>query len=361
VGLYDLVDGHLVRRSSSEFDVDGERTEVPQLVGERQPDLVLLNDGDLSYTKIRLDERSQQTVVHHIADFEDPLAAAISFGAAWDMTRDAEMAASDWVTLVLNGLGPNTGATAARTLTLQTRRVVATYTDPEHRSTEAARWESGLHRLVLAADPGSDQQLTYLQALADVAHSDDTLGLIHGLLDGSQPVTGLVVDADLRWTLLSGLARAGRVSVDTVAAELARDNTINGRQRAAAARAAMPTAEAKANAWRDMVERDELPNETVRSIAMAFNQPNQADVLTPYVAKYLTAADTLWEDKGAHEGQLLLRMLFPWAEASARTRAAVQQWLDHTTAEPAPRRFMREGLANLDRALRAQATDAQAH
>ncbi len=40
----------------------GERTEVPELVGRAQPDLLLVNDDDLAYAKIRLDERSLATV-----------------------------------------------------------------------------------------------------------------------------------------------------------------------------------------------------------------------------------------------------------------------------------------------------------
>ena len=110
IGLYDDVDGALVRREYLEVDVEGERTDVAALVGTAQPALLLLNDEDHAYAKIRLDERSLATVIDGLSRVEDSLARALVWGAAWDMTRDAEMATSDWVRLVLANIGSETDA-----------------------------------------------------------------------------------------------------------------------------------------------------------------------------------------------------------------------------------------------------------
>ncbi len=360
VGLYDLVDSRLVRRSSTEIDVAGNETEVPELVGQKQPDLVLLNDGDLTYAKVRLDDRSLATIVGHIDTFDDSLPRALSWGAAWDMTRDAEMRATDWVELVLRGIGVESDLFAVRSLVARTGQAVSQFTAPENRAAVADRWEAGLLELVKAAEDGSDQQLAFVRGLALAAHSDEAIGLLSGLLDGTKTLEGLTVDTDLRWQLLNGLAREGRVDDEAVDAELDRDMTISGQERAAATRAAMPTPEAKAHAWREAVERDDIANETMRSIALSFNQPGQDDVLRDYLPKYLKAAETIWEERGVHHASTVLGAMFPITLTTQETLDTTDAWLSSSKANPAARRLVSEGRDDIARALSAQARDAQA-
>ena len=145
IGLYDAHDGHLVRRTSFEIDVEHERTEVPELVGVKQPDLLLLNEGDLAYAKIRLDERSLATVVNGLGTLDDSLARALCWGAAWDMTRDAEMRATDYVALVLSAIGRETDAFGmSRIPGLRARRPSTPSPPPANRDALRATWEQGL-------------------------------------------------------------------------------------------------------------------------------------------------------------------------------------------------------------------------
>src|SRR5690606_2760138 len=292
IGLYDREGDRLVRRTAVEVDVRGERTAIPELEGQRQPDLLLLNAGDLTYAKIRLDERSLATVVAGIDTVDDSLARALCWGAAWDMTRDAEMSATDFVTLVLRGIGSETDVMAVTRLPLYAREAVESFSHPGTRDRLRATWETGLRELLQAAEPGSDHQLAFARAFASAARSDDALDLVSGLLDGTASVDGLTVDADLRWTLLGALAAAGRADEDAIAAELARDNTISGQERAAAARTLRPTAQAKEEAWELAIVRDDVPNETQRSVATAFMAHGQEEVLAPYLERYLAAAET---------------------------------------------------------------------
>jgi aminopeptidase N len=357
IGLYDDREGRLVRRTVVETDVRGELTPVDALVGQPRPDLVLLNDGDLTYAKIRLDERSLATLVSSIDRLDDSLARALCWGAAWDMTRDAEMSPSDFVRLVLRGVGAETDLTAVGTLLRYARTAVETYSAPGHRAELAATWEQGLRRLLEEAEPGTDHQLAFLRAYAASAHSEEALSLVRAVYDGSHPMPGLDVDPDLRWTLLSALTREARAGEEEIDAELERDRTISGRERAAGARATVPTAEAKHRAWQEAVERDDVPNETQRHVALGFQAFGQDELLDPYVDRYLDAAETIWEDKGTQRATVVLQNLFPRQLATPRTLERVTRWLASTQANPAAQRYVREGVADLERALAAQARD----
>jgi aminopeptidase N len=358
VGLYDRTEEGLVRRERFETDVSGAETELADAVGHRQPDLILLNDDDLSYTKIRMDPRSLQTLVDHIDEIDSSLARALCWGAAWDMTRDAEMRARDFVTLVLRGVGHETDLTAVRSLLAQGQVAVDNFSDPTHRTELAGRWESGLRTLVEAAEPGSDHQLALVRGYAAAARSDTALAWIAGLLGGDVDLDGLALDPDLRWALVGSLARAGRMDDADIDAELARDNTISGRELAAAARAGQPSLDAKERAWAAAVTRDDVPNETQRSIALAFQVPGQAAVLEPFVDRYLSEAATLWETKGVQRASVALVCLFPRALPRQDVLDRVDAWMSSTQANPAARRLVGEGRADLERALRAQARDA---
>jgi len=341
-----------------EIDVVGERTEVPALVGQKQPDLLLLNDGDLTYAKIRLDERSLATVVGGIDTFHDSLPRALCWGAAWDMTRDAEMATSDFLALVLRGIATETDMTAVSVVLRQANTAVELYSAPANRSALQDELERGLRLLLEQAEPGSDHQVAFARAYATAVRSEDGADHLVSLLDDSARLEGLEVDTDLRWQAVVSLASLGRYGAAEIDAELARDNTIAGRQNAAGARAAMPSAQAKESAWHDCVVRDDVPNETQRSIAMSFQRPGQEAVLAPYVDRYLEAARTVWDDKGVQRASAVLQGLFPRWQASADVVARVDTWLSETDVNPAARRLVTEGRDDMVRALRAQQRDA---
>jgi aminopeptidase N len=359
IGLYDEQDGHLVRRHNLEIDVDGELTSVDELVGERQPDLLLLNDGDLTYAKIRLDERSLSTVVHGLRKLDDSLARALCWGAAWDMTRDAEMAATDYVTLVLQNIGSETDAFGIRAIPGYAGLAVNLYSDPAKRTELRTVWESGLRDLLHAAEPGSNAQLIFTRLYSGSLVSDEGKAEVAGLLDGTVTVEGLEIDTDLRWVLLVGLAKCGAVGDAEIDAELERDPTISGQENAAAARASRPDAAAKAAAWTELVANPDVPNETHRSIAETFMRYGQEELLAPYVEKYLEAADTAWEEMGTHMASNLLEDAFPLPLGSPELVERIERWLDESPATPAAKRYVREGRADVVRALAAQVRDAQ--
>ncbi len=360
IGFYNTVDGRLVRTDYVEVDVEGERTELPALVGKAQPELLLLNDQDLAFAKIRLDERSQATAIARLSDLDDSLARALVWSAAWDMTRDAELPARTFVDLVLGNLGSETDAWGVSRIPAFAAQAVAVYSDPSTRPELAARWERGLRALLEAAAPGTDHQLTFARAYAAAARSDEAVAELEALLDGSLVLEGLVVDQDLRWALLTALARTGRADDARIDAELADDNTISGQEKSAAARAAMGTPAAKERAWTQALRDPAVPNETQRSIVYAFWQSGQDDVLAPYVARYLDDVAGAWERLGAHKASVALEHIFPRLLATPATLEAVDTWLatEADGVNPGALRYVREGRADVARALAAQAADA---
>jgi aminopeptidase N len=361
VGLYDVVDDALVRTDRLELDVDGDSTDVPQLIGRPAPDLVLVNDDDLAYAKIRLDERSLATAIARPRGFQDSLPRALVLGAAWDMTRDAEMGARDFVKLVLASLPGETDSTLLRTLLGQLSTTLHLYVAPEHREQTAAEAVAALRELALAAAPGSDAQLQLVGAFAAQQRGGDDAAYVRALLDGTQVLDGLAVDTDMRWRLLTSLAACGAATTEDIDAEQQRDNTATGHERAEQARASFPTAVAKATAWRRGVEEDGLTNSVLEAVAAGFGTVHDTSLLEPYVEKYHTMLDTV-ETKTSHAIiEILVRGFYPTALADDRLHDSTQSWLTaHPEAHAALRRMVAENRDPIARALRAQRRDADA-
>ncbi len=361
VGLYDLVDGALVRTGREELDVVGAKTEVPGLVGRAQPDLVLVNDDDLTFAKIRLDERSLATVTEHLGAFADSLPRALAWAAAWDMTRDAEMAARDYLSLVLGGIGRETDIGVVQSLIRQASSAVTLFSDPAWAPTGRTRLAAFAADELARAEGGGDVQLAWSRALGSLASSDEQLDLLAGLLDGSQTLPGLAVDAELRWHLLRRLVSVGRADEDEVVAELARDATAAGERHAAAARASVPTAEAKEAAWRLAVDDETLPNAVQAAVIGAFWQSEQLGLLEGYVDRYFACVQDVWRDRTAEMAQNVVVGLYPTLVVD---RSVVEKTDAHLAAHPdtpaALSRLLLEGRDSVVRALRARERDAAA-
>ncbi|MBM3717046.1 MAG: aminopeptidase N, partial [Actinobacteria bacterium] len=361
VGFYTLTEsGALERVHQVELDVDGDRTEVAELRGIRRPDLVLLNDDDLAYAKIRLDERSLATAIAHLKDISDPLARSLVWGAAWDQTRDAEASATDYIDLVLRNIGSETESTTVRTTLAQLQLAANAYVAPETRDAARSRVADGLWELARNAEAGSDSQLQFVTAFASAASTPAHAETVRALRDGDTTLDGLQIDTDLSWQLLVSLAAAGAVTAADIDAARAADNTAKGGEFAAQAKAALPSREAKQESWDALVERADAPNTIVRSAALGFTHPATVDVLAEFVEPYFAMLLPVWESRSYQIAQYLIVGLYPAALANTALRDATRAWLAaHTDAAPALRRLVGENLAGVERALAVQERDAQ--
>ncbi|MGI8691749.1 MAG: aminopeptidase N [Geodermatophilaceae bacterium] len=357
VGLYTATDEGLVRTSRVELDVDGERTPVPELVGVAAADLVLVNDDDLTYCKLRLDERSLATLTDRIGEFTESLPRALCWTAAWDMTRDAELPARDYLRLVLSGTGVESDIGVVQALLRQAQSALSSFADP---SWSASGWSTLADQAwesMNAADPGGDHQLAWSRTFAASARSDKHAEMLHGLLDGSVLVEGLAVDTDTRWALVQSLVAIGGAGEAEIDAELTRDTTATGQRHAATARALRPDPAAKAEAWRQATEDDELPNAINRAIVVGFSHPAQTELMRPFVAPYFEIIGDVWERRSSEIAQQVVVGLFPNVIEQSTVDAA-DTWLADDSHPPALRRLVSEGRDGVQRALRCRAKDA---
>jgi aminopeptidase N len=359
IGLYDRTGEGIARRRRLELDVVGARTDVPELTGERRPDLVLVNDDDLTYAKIRLDDHSMATLIDGIGDMTEGVSRALCWSAAWDMCRDAELAARDYVRLVLSGIRGVSDVSVAQTLLRQARLATRQYADPAWRDTGYRLLADELHELATGAEPGSDWQLTYTQALVSVATSDEHLALIRGLLDGSASMEGLTVDTDLRWSLLRRLVVNGVAGEDEIAAELRRDPTAAGERNAAGDRAAVPTPEAKDAAWERIIGGD-LPNAVFRATLGGLVDTDDTRLLEPFVERYFAEVGRVWEAWSSDMSSTFAEVGYPFQVISPATVDRTTAYLDTQNPPPGLARLLGEGRDGVSRALRAQAKDRSA-
>ncbi len=360
VGLYREQQGQLVRDRLIEVDVTGALTPVPEVVGEPVPDLLLLNDGDLTFAKIRLDEHSARTAVAEIGRVEDSLARTLIWGAAWDMTRDAEMACGDYVELVCSGIVVESDISVVQTTLRQTKAAVDQYAAAANRDAYNEKMAGMLWDAASAADPGSDHQLAFVRSFAGFAESEQDLDRVAGLVDGTLVLDGLTVDTDLRWGLLQALAAAGRVGETELAAELQRDNTATGKRQQALALAARPTAEAKEAAWTAVVTDGSLPNALMDATLGGFAQPGQRELLTPYRDRYFEALDGIWASRTPEMAQTMTMLLYPFLLIDDDTVAAADAYLARPDINNSARRLVSEGRDATLRALRARLKDDEA-
>ena len=358
IGLYDAGPHGLTRRDSIELDVVGERTEVPDLVGQRVADLLLVNDEDLTFAKIRFDAASLATLEKHIADLPASLPRSLAWTGLTDMLRDGELPASRYAMLVLNGVAHESDLAVVQTLLAQARAAVELYSDPAGRTDLRERWAAGLGRRVRQAEPGSDHQLALVRAWSAAATSPNDIAEMQALLDGSYEMPGLVVDRDLRWHLLQRLVTKGKADADAIAAEADIDRTAAGERQAALSRAAIPDRDAKQSIWDAIMTPSELSNLQMESALAGFMPPEQADLLAEFVDPFFDSVLAVHEERTFHTAERIITGLFPRVQVSQSTIDRARDLADAAGTPKAVQRMLREGAADVARALRAQQRDA---
>jgi aminopeptidase N len=359
VGVYDdSPDGRLVRTHRVEVDVSGERTAVPELIGVPRGQLVLVNDDDLTYCALRLDPGSLTTLVDRIGDIAEPLPRTLCWSAAWEMTREAELKARDFTTLVAGGFGAESEIGVVQRLLLQAQTAVSSYAE-EQWATERG-WPllvDALRFRLDTAPAGSDAQLACVNSLASSVLPAEVLDRMRGwLLDVDVP-EGLTVDTDLRWRLLHALVAHGTAAEAEIEEELRRDPTSTGQRQAERARALVPAAEAKERAWVRAVHDDDIPNAVQEAIISGFSHPAQRGLLGGYVERYFAEVAEVWSRRTSERAQSVVIGLFPsWAVDKATVDAA-DNWLADESHPPALRRLVSEGRAGIVRAMAAREFD----
>jgi aminopeptidase N len=369
IGFYSTQDGvantgvagdlspKVVRTHRVELDLDAVASQsIPELVGLQRPDLILLNDDDLAYAKIRMDDASWQFAIDKLADIEDPLARALVWSSAWDATRDAEVPATDYVDLVLSNIASETESWTLRNTLTQLTQVARQYVAPETRDAVITRVGDALWSLAQTAAPGSDAQFQFVKFFANIPSTAAHADTLRALLDGSVKLDGLEIDADLTWELLEGLVLLGEAGEAEIAAQFEKDNTANGQQAAARARATGDKAAALEQALTDA----SLSNVVLRASGMGFQHVNDPSALQPLVDRYFGALEETWKNRPFTIAEYIAIWFYPGGLASQELVDATNRWLQTESKTPALRRLVVENLAAVERALRVQQRDRSA-
>ena len=367
IGGYDVVvsdtgDATLERTMYVETDIDGARTDVPELLGKHRPALILVNDNDLAYAKVRLDPQSLTTAVERVSNFTDPLARSLVLTAAWDMMRDGEMPARQFVELALSSLPTETESTTVLVLLRQLKKALALYVHPAHADQATEDAAEALWKMALEAEPGSDSQLQFVRVFAALARSEAHVSNLQGLLDDKLHLDGLELDQDLSWDLLIGLVVAGRADEYAIELQLSKDATASGHRRAAHARAALATADGKRAAWDSLVNAEvDMANALQFAATTGFMEVTDTALLEPFVDEYFACVRRIYREKTNEMASTLIEGLYPVKLAGRLPglQDKADAWLaDNSDAHAALRRLIIEGRDSVRRALENQATDA---
>ncbi len=360
LGLYDRVGDEIIRRRQAELDLVGSGVAVTELVGEPQADLLLVNDDDLTFAKIRLDERSSETAVSSIAQVSDSLARALIWGAGWDMTRDAEMSTGDYLKLVVSGLSKEADVGVVSQTIRQTRAALELYAAPRNRTPYQLILSTSLRDRALTETPGSDHQLAFTKGFISTATAEPDLALISGLYRGTESIEGLVVDTDLRWLLLTRMVITDLAGDEDIDAELQRDNTATGIRHAQLVRAARPTPEAKAAAWDLALNDESLANHLLAATIGGIMVAEHRELLRPHVDQYFEAITSTWATRTPEMAQQIVAGLYPTLLVEPGIITKTEDYL-HETADLAPgaRRLITESLDSVLRAMRCEERDSR--
>jgi len=350
-------DGVLHRVWRTELDIDGEFSPVADVVGQIRPALILINDDDLAYAKIRLDEHSRHTAVENLSQVASPLARALIWGSLWDSTRDAETPPADFIELVLGNIAQETESTTIRTALGQLALVARNYVTSERRSAVLEDVGTRVWDLAKNAAAASDAQFQLVKAFATLASTSDHAEILRSLREGDTTLAGLTIDTDLSWELLAGMALCGKASSSDIYTALEADKTSNGQQAAARARSMLPSTVDKKAVFDQLVSSDATPNAIVRSLTLGYDLVNDQSALEPLVDEYFSMLEPMWNSRTYKIAEYLAEGLYPGSLVSEELVAKSKAWLESHTSIPALRRIVEESVAGVERALRVQALD----
>ncbi|MFK4067895.1 aminopeptidase N [Streptomyces sp. NPDC029674] len=355
VGVYDrdLAGGRgLVLRERFETDVPATGPDTPRDGG--RPALIVPNDQDLTYAKIRLDDHSRETALRDLSGIPDALTRAVLWNSLRDMVRDGELDTATYLRAARTHLPEETDlALVQGVLDFATVHITDRYATPGQRPAALALLGELCRDLIRRTEDGSNPglRLTAVRGFIDVATQEAPLQA--WLAEGTVP-GGPELDPELRWRVLARLAVLDATDEDTIAAELRRDPSATGQEGAARCRAALPDAAAKRAAWDAMFGSDDLSNYLFTATAQGFWQPEQADLVREYIPRYYEDAVALAARRGTAMAEAAGRHAFPAPFVDAETLRLGEQCLRDAEPTPALRRKLTDQLDDLARALRVR-------
>ncbi|MHA7987199.1 aminopeptidase N [Rathayibacter sp. CAU 1779] len=355
VGWYDAdASGAIVRVRQHGVDLSGEPVAL-----NGGAELVLVNDDDLTYAKVRVDDESLRTVRHSLSRVADPLARGLLWSSLWNATRDGVLPADVYLEIVGAHATAETDVALLTAVLGNALFTVQHYVPDEDRASRASDWLETTWSNLLASAPASDRQLAWARATADAAaydgaHAQD----IRGLLLGTTPAPdGLPLDPDLRWSFWTAVSATGDATEAELRGELERDDTASGRTALTGALAARPDRDVKDAVWRSALDDLTLSNDELDATIAGFRAGATRDLTVAHDPEYYASLTDVWATRSIELAERIVVGLFPRSESTD----AVDSWLaDNQEAPAALRRLVLERRDHLARDLRVRAANATA-
>ncbi|MFE9406094.1 aminopeptidase N [Streptomyces sp. NPDC006530] len=351
VGAYDPDPHHPAALLAREhFALDVPQGDTATARPGRRPALIVLNDQDLTYAKMRLDDTSAETALRRLSGVPDALTRAVLWNTLRDMVRDGELAPTAYLETARTHLGHEPDlAIVQGVLAFAATHIADRYLPADERPAALALLTDLTRDLIRRTEDGTNPglRLTAVRHFIDAAAQPDTL---RGWLDEGHVPGGPALDPELRWRILTRLAVLGATTDTEIAAHLAADPSATGEEGAARCRAALPTPTAKEAAWSAMFQGDTLSNYLFAATAQGFWQPEQNDLLQPYVARYYQDAGPLADRRGPAIAEAAGRYAFPTPVGPGALHLG-ETFLDRTDLLPALRRKLIDQVDDLRRAL----------
>jgi aminopeptidase N len=361
IGAYDRSAGDPARlepRGRVEVEIVDEPTVVEIPPGDDATPLLLVNDCDVTYCKVRLDASSWRTVEQVLGALPDPLSRAVAWTAARDLVRDGELPPRTYLEMVERHLPhERDSAVVEGVLGFARHELADRYLAADARGMALVALGT-LCRTLAQADTSADVRLLAVRTVIDCAATGDATALAAWLEAGE--ALGAPLDRELRWRTLLRLCvlgHAGRAQID---AELRGDASSTGQQSAARCRAALPDAEGKRAVWAELFGSHgdhppaDLSNRLFAASASGFWQPEQRDVLHEYVPRFFPMAVSLVRRRGPAIAGPLGHVAFPNYAVEPDTVMAIEQCLRNDAPPVVLRRVLIDRLDDLHRALRVR-------
>lgn len=357
LGLYDFQGQGMVRRRYLEVDAIGQRTDVPELRGEKVPDLLLVNDEDLAYSRIRLDERSIKSLTTGLRLLEDSLARSLCWSAAWDMMRSAEVPARRYLDVVLNNIDTETDVGLAQTSIARMQTAIYLYVAPQNREEHLRRITDYALQGARSAEAGGDFQLNWFTTFVSLAKAPEHLKTLSQFLSGEGRLPGLDIDFARRWQIVMRLVAMGTAEEQLIASELEREPTDQAERNAETARTLVPTAAAKQTAWDTVVDHPETSRASVLAIATGFMHPEQTELLVPFVEPFFEVVESVWTSRPREVAEIFPLGFFPRLIIDQSVIDRCDRFLSEKDADPALERKLIEARESVARALKVREAD----
>jgi aminopeptidase N len=320
IGVYDRDGTRLRRRRVVAAELGGARAVLPELTGTPAPDAVIVNDGDLTFARIRFDERSLRALLACAMDLDDPLTEAVCWNAAWDMTTAAELSVAEFTDLVVRRISGGRPPAGVAELLEHVRDAADYYAVPVRRPGLRERVAAAALDGARAALPGSRAQRALAAGFAASAHGESQLGLLRCWLTGTSLPDGMPADLELRGQILATLAARGLATDDDLDA-LAAADPVGGEAQRSTCRALRPDPAAKEAAWAAALAAGQS-SRMAQAHARGIWVPGQECLLAPYRDRYFAEALPALSRQEVSVARKLARLLYPATLADSATVTA---------------------------------------